>query len=72
MARKSVEETLQELMQFCEQQEKTAAKTAVSQTGWRRHLHAAITAAFTNVHTVLGNVTPAQTKQPNEQHEQHS
>lgn len=64
---KSIEESMRELMAFCEQQQKRVEKqTAVSPKGWRRSLQRAIAAAYDNVYAVLNNMTPADNQQQTE------
>ena len=64
---KSVEDSLQELMAFCEQQQKQLkVETAVPAKGWRGSLQRAISVAYANVHTVLDNMAAKQQKTPND------
>ena len=60
---KSVEKSMQELMAFCEQQQKRLeVETAVPVKGWRGSLQRAISVAYSNVHTVLDNMAAKQQK----------
>ncbi|MEM7111298.1 MAG: hypothetical protein AAF614_02625 [Chloroflexota bacterium] len=63
--KKSVEESIQELMAFCEQKQKRLeAETAVPAKGWRGSLQRAISVAYANVHSVLDNMSPKQQTPP--------